>query len=240
MPQHVIVIPYDRTWPERAAREAASLRRALGENCLAVHHIGSTAVEGLAAKPILDFLPVVRSLAGADACRGALEALGYEYLGEFGIPGRRYLRKGGDERTHQVHIFAADDRENIVRHLAVRDYLRTHPAAREAYGALKTVGNGAAQYAFPPALARHALAGAVKKPLNPRGAAPFWPRRPCPLLCARPFLVSSSREVPRSFPLPLLEGSATLFSLASLFEGLPRSFFLASLSEGGAPKGRKE
>ena len=137
MPQHVIVVPYDRTWPERAAQEAASLRRALGENCLAVHHIGSTAVEGLAAKPILDFLPVVRSLAGADACRGALEALGYEYLGEFGIPGRRYLRKGGDERTHQVHIFAADDRENIVRHLAVRDYLRTHPAAREAYGALK-------------------------------------------------------------------------------------------------------
>ena len=124
MPQHVIVVPYDRTWPERAAQEAASLRRALGENCLAVHHIGSTAVEGLAAKPILDFLPVVRSLAGADACRGALEALGYEYLGEFGIPGRRYLRKGGDERTHQVHIFAADDRENIVRHLAVRDYLR--------------------------------------------------------------------------------------------------------------------
>ena len=45
MPQHVIVVPYDRTWPERAAQEAASLRRALGENCLAVHHIGSTAVD---------------------------------------------------------------------------------------------------------------------------------------------------------------------------------------------------
>ena len=49
MPQHVIVVPYDPSWPERAAQEAASLRRALGENCLAVHHIGSTAVEGLAA-----------------------------------------------------------------------------------------------------------------------------------------------------------------------------------------------
>ena len=65
------------------------------------------------------------------------EALGYEYLGEFGIPGRRYLRKGGDERTHQMHIFASDDVHAIARHLAVRDYLRAHPARAAAYGALK-------------------------------------------------------------------------------------------------------
>lgn len=63
--------------------------------------------------------------------------IGYEYLGEFGIPGRRYLRKGGDERTHQIHIFQADDRKNIERHLAFRDYLRTHEEARGEYAALK-------------------------------------------------------------------------------------------------------
>ena len=80
---------------------------------------------------------MVQRLGAVDARAEALRALGYEYLGEFGIPGRRYLRKGGDERTHQMHIFQAGDTENIVRHLAVRDYLRAHEEARMAYATLK-------------------------------------------------------------------------------------------------------
>ena len=67
----------------------------------------------------------------------AERALLAEALGEFGIPGRRYLRKGGDERTHQVHIFVADDWYNIDRHLAVRDFLRNNREAREAYANIK-------------------------------------------------------------------------------------------------------
>ena len=63
--------------------------------------------------------------------------IGYEYLGEFGIEGRRYLRKGGDERTHQIHIFQADDWNNIGRHLAFRDYMRTHEKEREEYAKIK-------------------------------------------------------------------------------------------------------
>ena len=137
MPQHVVVREYDPAWPEQFELEAGLIRRALGENCLEIYHIGSTSVPGLAAKPIIDIMPVVHSLDGVDEASDALEALGYEYLGEFGIPGRRYLRKGGDERTHQVHIFAQGDGANITRHLAFRDYLRAHPAAREEYAALK-------------------------------------------------------------------------------------------------------
>ena len=137
MPQHIVVTEYNPAWPGDFAREADAIRELLGENCVAIHHIGSTAVEGLAAKPIIDIMPVVRRLSAVDSAAPALKRLGYEYLGEFGIPGRRYLRKGGDERTHQVHIFAWDDAENINRHLAVRDYLRTHPAERDAYAALK-------------------------------------------------------------------------------------------------------
>ena len=137
MPQHIVVTPYDPAWPELFQTEAAAVRDILSGNCVAVHHIGSTAVPGLAAKPIIDLMPVVRSLAEVDAAAPAFEALGYEYLGEFGIPGRRYLRKGGDERTHQIHIFSEGSRRDIERHLAVRDYLRTHPAVRDAYGALK-------------------------------------------------------------------------------------------------------
>ena len=135
--QHITVVPYDPAWPGLYEAEAQAIAGVLGQRLTAIHHIGSTAVPGLAAKPIIDIMPVVHSLSGADAARGVLEALGYEYLGEFGIPGRRYLRRGGDERTHQVHIFAEGDRENIARHLAFRDYLRAHPDVCAEYAALK-------------------------------------------------------------------------------------------------------
>lgn len=137
MPQHVVISDYDPAWPEEFRREAAAIARILGDNLTAIHHIGSTAVPGLAAKPIIDIMPVVRSLGAVDGARAALESLGYEYLGEFGIPGRRYMRKGGDERTHQVHVFAQGDTVNITRHLAFRDFLRAHPDVCAEYAALK-------------------------------------------------------------------------------------------------------
>lgn len=133
----VEVVAYRPEWEEEFLREAEKLRAVLGRELLDIYHIGSTAVPGLCAKPIIDLMPVVRDLSIADAKRGDFEALGYEYLGEFGIPGRRYMRKGGEHRTHQAHIFAEDDRNNILRHLAVRDYLRVHPKEASAYGALK-------------------------------------------------------------------------------------------------------
>lgn len=118
-----------------AARE--ELVRVLAEELAAIYHIGSTAVPGLSAKPVIDIMPVVRRIAAVDEKREAFEALGYEYMGEFGIPGRRYLRRGGVERTHQVHIFGVESERNIRRHLAVRDYLRTHAEEAYAYGELK-------------------------------------------------------------------------------------------------------
>lgn len=63
--------------------------------------------------------------------------LGYECMGEFGISGRRYFRKGGTNRTHHIHVFQIDNKKDIDRHLAVRDYLRSHPEAAEQYGNLK-------------------------------------------------------------------------------------------------------
>ena len=137
MPQHIVVTEYDPAWPRLFRAEAAVIKRILGDNCVAVHHIGSTAVFGLAAKPIIDILPVVTDLGAVDRAAPAFQDIGYEYLGEFGIAGRRYLRKGGDERTHQIHIFARDNQEAIRRHLAFRDYLRTHEDVRNAYAALK-------------------------------------------------------------------------------------------------------
>ncbi len=77
------------------------------------------------------------------------DALGYEYMGEFGILGRRYLRKGGDNRTHQVHIFESSNTTDILRHLAFRDYLRAHHAVCAAYssdwrGGIRTISKATA------------------------------------------------------------------------------------------------
>lgn len=137
MAQHIIVVDYDPCWEQQYLAEAKTIRAILGENCTAIFHIGSTAVKGLKAKPIIDIMPVVCSIAAVDEKQGAFEETGYEYLGEFGMAQRRYLRKGGDERTHQVHIFQETDRINIERHLAVRDFLRAHSEIARQYGALK-------------------------------------------------------------------------------------------------------
>ena len=137
MPQHVLVVPYNPAWAGAYRTEARRLARILEAQLISIHHIGSTAVPGLAAKPILDLLPVVRNIEQVNSLIPAFEAIGYESLGEFGIPGRRYFRKGGDRRTHQVHVFQESQRQDILRHLALRDYLRTHPEAAAAYGALK-------------------------------------------------------------------------------------------------------
>ena len=138
---HVRVEPYSPAWAAKFKAEAARVARALGDALLEVHHIGSTSVPGLAAEPVIDMMPVVRDLASADARRESLEALGYEWCGEFGIPGRRYLRRSSARDPHlrlfQLHVFSQDSVDDIRRHLAVRDYLRTHADAARAYGALK-------------------------------------------------------------------------------------------------------
>lgn len=137
MAQHIIVTDYNPIWAEMFESEAENIRQILGDNCVTIHHIGSTAVPDLTAKPIIDIMPIVKSLDAVDQVAAEFEEIGYEYLGEFGISGRRYLRKGGDERTHQIHIFLDGDTKNIDRHIAFRDYMRTHDKERNEYASLK-------------------------------------------------------------------------------------------------------
>lgn len=82
-------------------------------------------------------MPVVENIERIDHYNTSFEKMGYEAMGEYGIKGRRYFRKGGDHRTHQIHVFQYDNLYDIERHLAVRDFLRTHQPEREAYGSLK-------------------------------------------------------------------------------------------------------
>ncbi|MBD3920462.1 GrpB family protein [Paenibacillus sp. PR3] len=135
---YVIVKPYDADWARRYEEESARIRAIFADELIDIHHIGSTSVPGLSAKPIIDMMPVVRDISRIDAYDAEMTALGYECMGEFGMRGRRYYRKGGDHRTHQVHVFQADNLEDTSRHLAVRDYLRSHPKDAQQYGKLKT------------------------------------------------------------------------------------------------------
>lgn len=132
----VIVSPYDERWALLFAKEAEKLERILGEELLAIHHFGSTSVPGLAAKTIIDILGVVKDIARVDGYDGELQKIGYHGKGENGIAGRRYFQKGGDERTHHLHIYEVGNPE-IERHLVFRDYLRAHPEVAKEYGDLK-------------------------------------------------------------------------------------------------------
>ena len=132
-PIPVVLAAYDPEWPRMAARRVEELR-ALGPTLVAVHHIGSTSVPGIAAKPIIDLMPLVTSLADLERNRRRVEALGYCWHGELGIAGRRYctLSDAGGRRLVQLHFFGVDSTQ-VRRHIAFRDYLRAHPQAAAAY-----------------------------------------------------------------------------------------------------------
>jgi GrpB-like predicted nucleotidyltransferase (UPF0157 family) len=125
-------------WAEQFEDEALRISRVLGDNLTSIHHIGSTAVPGLIAKPIIDLMAEVASLEACDQAQPAIQLLGYESMGAYGIPGRRYFRKFNADRrrTHHLHVFL-NGSDHAIRHLAFRDYLIAHPETAGEYGSLK-------------------------------------------------------------------------------------------------------
>lgn len=136
MKRNIEVVTYNPEWPEIFASEAKLINHALGNNCLIIHHIGSTSVPGLSAKPIIDILPVVKNILEIDKATKAMEGLGYEAKGEYGIAFRRYFQKGKNIRTHNVHVYEEGDPE-IDRYLRFRDWMRSHEDDAHAYANLK-------------------------------------------------------------------------------------------------------
>jgi len=109
-PIRVELIPHSPLWAEQARREAAELRQLLGPLCRAVHHVGSTAVPDMLAKPVIDLLAEVSTLAMLDGATALLAQRGYLSWGEYGIPGRRYFSlddPGTGRRVTQLHGFEA-------------------------------------------------------------------------------------------------------------------------------------
>ena len=137
MAREICVVSYNPDWPEQFQAEANDIIEVLGENAISTHHIGSTAIPGIFAKPTIDILLVVKSHTFLDANQDAFRTLGYQPMGENGIPGRRYFRKlAGEQHLFHVHAFEVGH-PDIARHLDFRDYLRSHPEEARAYAAMK-------------------------------------------------------------------------------------------------------
>jgi len=108
----------------------------LGPEILEIHHIGSTSIPGICAKPIIDILAGARKIVDIDRYDDAMAGIGYEAWGEYGLPGRRFFVKGVPWRTHNLHIFESGNTE-ITRHLDFRDYMIAYPEDARQYSELK-------------------------------------------------------------------------------------------------------
>lgn len=130
--KHIEVAPYNENWPKQFAEEAEKIKQALGDNCIAIHHIGSTNVPGLSAKPIIDIILECKDNKNSIK---PLENIGYEYRGEFNIPFRNYFCKK-EETKFNLHCYEQNNPE-IELNLKFRDYLRNNVEARNEYALLK-------------------------------------------------------------------------------------------------------
>lgn len=140
----MLLQPYNPTWPDHFKQISAILHKAAGEHLSAIHHIGSTAVPGLAAKPIID-IDMEYPLEGAfEPIVSALENIGYYHNGDQDIPGREVFKRQLsawphpvlDAIPHHLYVCRSDSRE-LHRHLRFRDRLRSDEAVRTAYENIK-------------------------------------------------------------------------------------------------------
>ena len=133
----VELVPYDDAWKREFETEAERLRSALDERIVALEHVGSTAVEGLAAKPIVDILVVVDDPDDKQRWIDRLEALEYAFRPNDPVADRRFFAKGPeDDRTHYLSVTGRGS-DTHVEQLLFRDYLRQNPETAAEYERLK-------------------------------------------------------------------------------------------------------
>ena len=132
----IIIEEYDPQWPERFDEIHSRIASVLGSLATAIEHVGSTAVPGLAAKPIIDIDILLKSARDLPPVVAKLTAAGYEHRGTRGVSGRDAFRAPGHDIHHHLYVCSAPGSE-FFRHIAFRDYLRTHPKDAEDYARLK-------------------------------------------------------------------------------------------------------
>ncbi len=135
------ICEYDAKWPQKFERQRRGLVKAIGDKAVAIEHIGSTAVPGLGAKPVIDIMVGLRQLSDAADCIEPLKKIDYRYVPklEAEIPERRFFQKGSSsvpEKHYHLHL-AEMDSEFWNDHILFRDYLRRHPDVAQEYCRLK-------------------------------------------------------------------------------------------------------
>ncbi|HEX5403580.1 MAG TPA: GrpB family protein [Pseudonocardiaceae bacterium] len=131
------IVDYDPTWPHRFAEQSDAVLKLAGDHILVIEHFGSTAVPGLAAKPVIDMVVAVRSVdEDGPVITHAVAPLGYVPF-DAGMPGRLMLtRDENGVRTEHLHI-VPEERWDLLKERLLRDWLLAHPVDRDRYGALK-------------------------------------------------------------------------------------------------------
>ena len=145
--KHVVVVPYSATWVQNFACIKAEIQDALSDLALRIEHVGSTSVPGLSAKPIIDIDVVIKDHSVFDEVVTKLEEIGYKHEGDLGIAGREAFKYDGKDHLQKHHLYVCtQDSAELKRHVAFRDYLRSHPAAVQEYSRIKE--EGAALYPY--------------------------------------------------------------------------------------------
>ena len=136
--RHIIVQPYDEMWKQDFISISNEIRDALGELALRIEHVGSTSVPGLSAKPVIDIDVVIRDHSVLDEVISRLAKIGYQHEGNLGIAGREAFGYEGKEHLKEHHLYVCpEDSPELKRHIAFRDYLRSHPDAVQEYSRVK-------------------------------------------------------------------------------------------------------
>ena len=126
--KHVVVLPYDEHWTRDFCEIKSEIQEALDQLALVIEHVGSTSVHGLSAKPIIDIDVVIKDYSMLDAVISALERIDYHHEGNLGIAGREAFKYEGKTHLRKHHLYVCPrDSEELKRHIAFREYLRSHP-----------------------------------------------------------------------------------------------------------------
>jgi len=138
MKKHVVVEPYNEEWKSDFIAIRDELDAVLKDIVLKIEHVGSTSVEGLSAKPVIDVDVVIKDTTVLPDVISALQTIGYFHEGDLGIPGREAFKYEGKEYLRKHHLYVcSQDSEELKRHITFRDYLRSNPDAVEEYSKIK-------------------------------------------------------------------------------------------------------
>ena len=134
----VVVLPYDRIWKSDFEEIKREIEGAIGDLMIGIEHVGSTSVEGMSAKPIIDIDVIIQDYAVFDAVVRRLEAIGYVHEGNLGIKDREAFKYSNKPHLQQHHLYVCPQQsEELHRHIAFRDFLTKNPEAVKKYSAVK-------------------------------------------------------------------------------------------------------